>query len=133
MRLQIGVKVIIRSTEGKILLIRRSKLLQDESEPSWDIPGGRIEPEEPLDAALRREVKEELGVDIDETAMLINAQDIFVPSKNLHVVRLTYILTCSMLDIVLSEEHQEYRWVLSDDLQSMNIEPYLKQSLGLLK
>lgn len=48
MKLQIGVKLLIQNHEGEYLFIKRTKLLQNESEVSWDIPGGRIESNEYL-------------------------------------------------------------------------------------
>ena len=108
MNLQIGVKILIRNRQQQFLFIKRTKLLQNETEESWDIPGGRIEPEEALDAALAREVQEELGIALTGTPQLINAQDIFMFAKDLHVVRLTYLLDTDVdvSTITLSDEHQ---------------------------
>lgn len=131
MQLQIGVKVIIEN-QGSYLFIKRSSLLQNEREPSWDIPGGRIEPTESLQQALQREVSEELGIELTVTPTLINAQDIFVEAKQLHVVRLTYLVSQDIQAITLSDEHQEHIWASLPDTTTMNIEPYLRQTLQLL-
>lgn len=32
----------------------------------WDLPGGHVEPDEPPDAALARELREELGIEVGE-------------------------------------------------------------------
>jgi 8-oxo-dGTP pyrophosphatase MutT (NUDIX family) len=51
--------VILR--EGKILLVRKS--LDDPHQPGkWELPGGRIQPNESPDEALGREVYEEVGL-----------------------------------------------------------------------
>jgi 8-oxo-dGTP diphosphatase len=52
-----GVKVLIRNEEGKYLLI----LSHDRG---WEVPGGAVEEGEDLIAALHREVKEEISVEI---------------------------------------------------------------------
>lgn len=132
MKLQIGVKVLIKNSHGNYLFIKRTDLLQNETETSWDIPGGRIEPEESLPDALRREVKEELDIDLTGEPVLVNAQDIFVPAKDLHVVRLTYTLTADIETINLSDEHQEFTWVSPDTLSTLNLEPFLKETLARL-
>jgi len=52
---------------GRLLLIRRS------IEPwlgRWDIPGGFCEPDEHPEAAVVREVREEVGLDVRVTGML---------------------------------------------------------------
>jgi 8-oxo-dGTP pyrophosphatase MutT (NUDIX family) len=61
--------------------------------------------------------------------MLIKAQDIFVTTKDLHVVRLTYRLTEDVEDIILSDEHEEYVWVHESQLETVNVEPYLAEVL----
>lgn len=134
MNLQIGVKLLIRNSEGKLLFIKRTKLLSGETEPSWDIPGGRIEPEESLHDALVRELSEELGITISGEPHLINAQDIFVEPKNLHVVRLTYVIVANIATeaITLSDEHQELIWQPITDALTENIEPFLRQTLEII-
>ena len=134
MNLQVGVKALIKNSNGEYLFIRRSTTLAtDISEPSWDIPGGRIEPDEYLLEALRREVQEEIGHDVQSAPMLIKAQDIFVTAKDLHVVRLTYMLIEDIEDIILSDEHEEYVWVHESQLETVNAEPYLAEVLLQLK
>lgn len=55
------VTAIIRR-EDHLLMVRQQG--QDDPEPSWFVPGGRVEPGELLHEALVREVKEETGLDI---------------------------------------------------------------------
>ena len=132
MQLQLGVKVIIKNTEGQYLFIERSEPLGNETVLSWDIPGGRIDPSERLQDALKREVLEELGIELTATSTLLNAQDIFVPAKDLHVVRLTYIASQDITAIQLSDEHQNYKWASIDEIMQHNVDPYLKDSLQLV-
>lgn len=134
MNLQVGVKALIKNSRGEFLFMRRSTILAtDISEPSWDIPGGRIESDEYLPAALKREVQEEVGYEIQSTPILIAAQDIFVSAKDLHVVRLTYMLEEDIDNIILSEEHEEYVWVHESQLETVNAEPYLAEVLLQLR
>ena len=133
MKLQIGVKVLIKNPRNQYLFIKRTELMQNETEVSWDIPGGRIEPEESLEKALQREVKEELGINLSHTtSKLLNAQDIFVPAKDLHVVRLTYSLDADLESITLSHEHQDFTWIATNQLGDLRVEPFLRETLDRL-
>jgi 8-oxo-dGTP diphosphatase len=132
MTLQVGVKTLIRNGSGKYLLLQRSKILDSEAEPLWDIPGGRIDSGEPLLEALQRELSEEIGADSLPAPRLVAAQDIFVESKDLHVVRLTYRVDGNYQAIKLSDEHSAYRWVTAGEIKDMVIDPYLQEVLDNL-
>lgn len=132
MQLQIGVKVLIKNNEGLYLFLKRSKLLSSDVKNSWDIPGGRINPEENLQDALVREVSEEIHFTLESEPILLSAQDIFVDAKGLHVVRLTYATTEDIPNVILSDEHEDYEWRRIHDINDLNIEPYLKVVLDTL-
>ncbi len=56
----VGVKGLIRNKDGKLLLL---KVPAWGGSPSyWDLPGGRMNPGETFEETLRRELKEEIGV-----------------------------------------------------------------------
>lgn len=132
MKLQVGVKALIQNDQGKYLVLRRSVVMANETEPHWDIPGGRIEPEEALRDALNREILEETGMQLDSEPVLLGAQDIFVPSAELHVVRLTYQMQGAG-DIVTSHEHQDAKWATIDEALFLNLDPYLRAILDQQK
>jgi len=52
------VCAVIRDPEGRILLARRAP--GQHLEGHWELPGGKVEPGESLEAALERELLEEL-------------------------------------------------------------------------
>ena len=57
------VAAVMISTDGRELLI--SKRRPDQALPDrWELPGGKIEPGEAPEQALRRELREELGVEV---------------------------------------------------------------------
>lgn len=54
--------VIIENTAGKILLVRRAFAPK---KGFWDVPGGFIAPKESVEASVKRELKEELSVEVE--------------------------------------------------------------------
>ena len=119
MNIQVGVKALI-CRDDKYLFLRRALTFRDGTQ-EWDIPGGRIEPAEALHVALAREVLEETGLVLDDTEVLLTAQDIFVPDSDVHVVRLTYRATATGT-VVISDEHDGYKWMTRHEVLA---EPYV--------
>lgn len=128
MELQVGVKALLKNREGKYLLVRRSAEKYKNFVGSWDIVGGRIEPGTPLIENLKREIKEEIGLEVRDKPKLIAAQDILrVPGR--HVVRLTYVAAIDG-EPRLSDESVEYRWHTVEELKSNDdIDVYFKELL----
>jgi len=125
--LQVGVKAIITNDKNEYLFLRRSASKYPGKDKRWDIPGGRIEPEESLADALVREVKEETNLDVDTANLrLVAAQDIFVQDKNFHAVRLTYYANATG-DVHLSEEHTEYVWLSKQDALESELDQYVRE------
>jgi len=61
----IGIKGLIRNGSGRVLLL---KVPAWKGNPGyWDLPGGRMNPGETFEQTLRRELKEEIGVDYNGT------------------------------------------------------------------
>jgi ADP-ribose pyrophosphatase YjhB (NUDIX family) len=64
-RKRVGADVLIRDEHGRVLLVDPAY------KPDWDLPGGMAETNEPPAAAARREVKEELGLDLEIGGALV--------------------------------------------------------------
>ncbi len=51
---------VIRDGQGRVLIARRAPHAHQGGR--WEFPGGKVEPDEDIHAALRRELREELGI-----------------------------------------------------------------------
>lgn len=131
MILQVGVKALMRNKDGKYLLLKRSVEKYKNTNGEWDIPGGRIEPGTKQFENLKREIKEETGLELVEVPRLIKAQDIFAKSgktgEEKHVVRLTYVGEIEG-EPVLNEENTDFIWLAYEKLKSFEgLDPYLQE------
>ncbi|MEK7193621.1 MAG: NUDIX domain-containing protein [Patescibacteria group bacterium] len=134
MELQVGVKALLKNEEGKYLFLQRSAEKYPEAPDVWDIPGGRIDPGISLLENLKREIKEETGLELTGEPKLIAAQDILrVPGR--HVVRLTYVGEIHGEPVLDNEEHRSYQWFSREELGTINpnkpdhLDIYLKELL----
>ena len=131
MELQVGVKVLLKNRDGKYLLLERSREKYPEVHKFgdiWDIVGGRIDTGQTLLENLKREVKEEVGLDLKDKPKLIAAQDIMrFPSK--HVVRLTYTANIEG-EPRLDKDHTGYKWLTMEELKNLKeLDIYFKELL----
>lgn len=126
MELQVGVKAILKNKEGKYLLVKRSNKKYPEVGAIWDIPGGRIEKGSKLMDNLRREILEEVGLELKEEPKLIFAQDILKSDK--HVVRLTYSGVIEGEPKISDEDNTEFGWFTLEEIKTLkNLDIYLKE------
>jgi 8-oxo-dGTP pyrophosphatase MutT (NUDIX family) len=86
-----AVKAAIRSPDGKVLLVRHSY-----GSGAWMLPGGLVRRREPFASAARREVREELGIDIEHWTELA----VFTPRLGLTTQRLG-LMTAVVADPVV--------------------------------
>ena len=117
MELQVGVKAFLKNREGKYLLVRRSSEKYPEVGARWDIVGGRINPGTSLLDNLKREIKEEVGLDLTEEPKLVAAQDI-LRVEGRHVVRLTYLGTIEGQP-QLDDDHTEFDWFTVEEIKKL--------------
>jgi ADP-ribose pyrophosphatase YjhB (NUDIX family) len=81
----------------------------------WGIPGGKIKRGESSLAALRRELKEETGLNITEIKFVL-VQDCIGSKefyRDAHFVLLNYTCKCAAKNprVVLNEEAREFQWL----------------------
>ncbi len=85
----VGVGAIIINDEGKVFLAKRGQKAKNER-GTWEFPGGGVEFGEKLVDAIKREMREEFGVEI-EVIKQIETLDHLIPEENQHWIAPTFI------------------------------------------
>jgi nucleoside triphosphatase len=104
----------------------------------WALPGGGVEAGETIQAALEREVREELGARLVSAAPLFFKDGVFEKSfaggakRPIYMVFLLF--DCRLADdpIHLNEEFVEYAWVSPADLPPYDLNPITMDTFRLL-
>lgn len=113
-----GIAAVIRArSDGRYLILRRAPS-KDFGALGWECPTGRVDQGESFEQAAHREVREELGIDMQIDGILGTTHFYRgkpVPENEL----LGVIFLCSVPDtlpIQLSEEHSEYHWLSAAEI-----------------
>ena len=116
------VAAVIRH-DGRIFATQRG---YGEWKDWWEFPGGKIEPGESAEEALRREIREELGCEI-AVGELLTTIEYDYPTFHLS-------MECYWCTLVNSEphliEHEDARWLLPADLPTLR---WLPADISLIR
>jgi 8-oxo-dGTP diphosphatase len=115
---------------GHVLIAKRPK---GHLEGLWEFPGGKIEPWETPEAALVRELNEELGIAVEMSA-LIPLTFASYPYADFHLMMPLFLCQCWQGPLS-PKEGQELAWVFPAELCNYDMPPAdesLKESLAAL-
>lgn len=122
----IGVAVIWNE-QGQILIDKRRK--QGLHGGFWEFPGGKIEPGETIEACIKREIMEELGIVIEVGESLMTIEHDYT--------KFTVTLCVHNCRYVSGEpqtlECDEIRWVTLDELDKFTFPKANEQIIATLR
>jgi ADP-ribose pyrophosphatase YjhB (NUDIX family) len=134
------VGALVHDEEGRVLLIKRR------FEPNmgrWSLPGGLLETGETLVVAGKREVREELGVEIEVEELFQVSEEIIKDAEGkarFHFVLVDFLgkLPPGGATITLNEESESFKWFEPEQIKTLDtsentriiVRKYLKERLG---
>ena len=125
-------KCVLINEENKFLILKRTDYKNNNTGDLWDIPGGSVDLDEEVNLAVRREVKEELQVELNEASVFHIDSGKGMPSgKEVESSQFVFVLFVSKhfnlgSGIKLSDEHSEYKWISVNEID--NYQFYLRNN-----
>ena len=116
----VGIGAVIIN-QGKIALIKRGN---EPSKGKWTIPGGLVELGESLEAAVIRETKEEVCLDVENPCLIgvVDNVDLDEQGKvKYHYVIIDYLVHVKAGAIKAASDAAELRWVPFDEVETYNL------------
>lgn len=130
---RITMTAIIYNNEGEYLITKRS--LEKKVFPGkWTVPGGGLEVDDyvntpptnkdrqwyfVLENALRREVREEVGLEIGKANYLLDIA--FIRPDGIPVLILSYYCPLAGGEVKLNEESVDYKWASIDEAKNYDL------------
>ena len=113
------VAVALIDPDGRVLIAQRPEGKQLAS--LWEFPGGKVEPGERPEQALIRELKEELGIDVNEACL---APFVFASHAydSFHLLMPLYLCR-RWSGVVVRHEHAALAWVKPNRLGEYPMPP----------
>ena len=118
---EVAVGALIFNPDGKIFLMKSHKWHN-----KYVMPGGHIELGETIEAALKREIREETGLDIYDIEFLLVQENIFSDEfwRKGHCIYLDFACKTKSAKVKLNSEAQEFVWVGLKEALKLDVEPY---------
>ena len=123
---QIEVVAAIIHHDGAYFATQRG---YGEFEGMWEFPGGKIEPGESREDALKREIQEELGVDIYIKELLCTTEYYY---PTFHLTMHCYLCSVASGEIEL-REHKSAQWLTAETLDTVEWLPADKEIIAKLR
>ncbi|MHA1947782.1 MAG: NUDIX domain-containing protein [Candidatus Hodarchaeales archaeon] len=130
-KFQIGIGAIIEHIPTKrILLLRRSSDL--EFAPNiWDDVGGRMRDLETPEDTLQREIYEETGIQEINLIKPLDVSHYYRGERKAEnqMIVINFWCTTTTIEVTLSKEHSEFKWVLPEEAIDLIEDSSLQNSL----
>lgn len=110
----VPVTAAIIRKENKILIAKRKRAFMGSP---WEFPGGKVEENETLQECLKRELYEELGIEVEVGTFVCSHKHVLNCQSSIHLY--AYEVTHISGEFQL-KDHEEIQWVTVEELERYN-------------
>lgn len=117
----------------KTLIIRNNKFLAvynfENGRKLWDLPGGKMEFGETAEETLKREIFEELGIEINPIKVIDTWN--YMHDHNCQITGIIYFSEMKTDKIRISEEHNGFDWIGFEEINKIFSKDFLLEKMQL--
>jgi 8-oxo-dGTP diphosphatase len=121
----LAVGAFIINDKEEILIVKKSPAEHIDA-GLWTIPGGKIDPDEAIIEGLKREVKEEVNLDIDFVRWI--GEDVF-ESSGFYYHAQHFLCKPLNFDVKLEHKLLEYRWIKKEEIGKYEFPDNIKKRI----
>lgn len=110
------VNAIIRDGEKVLVVKRKNEKIHPDK---WLFPGGIVEEGESKEETLKREIKEEVGLNIEKVIKKISEYE-YSRENNEKTIGESYLVETKNKKVLPNEEISEFKWVTIEEFENLD-------------
>ncbi|MFP3347306.1 MAG: NUDIX hydrolase [Sulfolobaceae archaeon] len=114
---KIAVGCVIFDSDGKVLLVKRK---HPPNQGSWAVPGGKVNFGELIEEALKREMREEISVEVRPKELMAIVEII---KEGFHYVILDFVCEITNGEVKAGSDAEDARFFSTNEMKEISISP----------
>jgi len=114
---KIAVGCVIFDSDRKVLLVKRK---HPPNQGSWAVPGGKVNFGELIEGALKREMREEISVEVRPKELMAIVEII---KEGFHYVILDFVCEITNGEIKAGSDAEDARFFSTNEMKEISISP----------
>jgi len=125
---RVVAKALITNDEGKILVVK-------EGQDFWSLPGGGLEHGETAQECLRREIREEIGIEYPQIHEIVYSTNVYLDQRDMWMTWIVYKASIDTDGFVYGDGVTDAKYIALDSIKDSDnlLEKLITETIQALK